>query len=131
MLTIRRDQRAVLARVHEDAFEERLAAHLRRHFPDESARMGPALEARVKATIAYGREHGLVSERDLARYAGVIVANEVDYEGTPEPEWMRKIIDDPTQPDPGQRADRLAHASIQRFLVEARAFEDRKAYYGG
>lgn len=132
MLTVRETQLALLARLHEQTFRENLADHLQRHFPDETRALSrEALLARVEEIVSRGRSHGLASERDLVRYAGVIVANEIDYQASPEPPWALQILDDRAVKDPSQRVDRLSAASIQRFQIEAKAFDDRGAYYRG
>lgn len=131
-LKIRAEQMFALRRSAEMRFRDRVAVHLRRYFPRETEGLDDAaLRARVADIVRHARSHGLRGARDLMRYAGVVTAHEVVYGMKGEPDWMRRILDDPEIPDPGQRTDRLAHAGIARLKAAAKALDDRMGYYHG
>ena len=92
MLTIRNEQMTALAEQQRYQFEDRLVAHVRRHFREECAALGnEAVCAQVHDGIARARKHGLGSELDVARFVDVMFGLRPDFDSEP---WAAAILGD-------------------------------------
>ena len=72
MLVLTQEQIQAFNEMMRKSFEERLLAHLRKHFPQQTARMPePFLRSRIRQEIATAEEHGITSECEVAAYVSI------------------------------------------------------------
>ncbi len=75
MLTIRQPQIEALSRERVADFERRMLEHLRRHFPSHLQALGDANALLlVRHALSTGQPLCVVSERDVCKLAGLMVA---------------------------------------------------------
>jgi hypothetical protein len=118
MLKLYPDQTEAFARASVRDYESRMAAHLRRYFPDESRALGPdGLAAHIRHGLARARVHGLVEEHDVALYLNLTVALGPDFDRDPALPWARAALEDPALPDPSWRMGRLYRITVERTQV--------------
>ena len=92
MLTIRSEQMVALAEQQRHQFDDRMVAHVRKHFRDECAALGDeAVRAQVRDGIARARNHGLASELDVARFVDVMFGLRPEFDSEP---WAAAILGD-------------------------------------
>jgi len=69
MLTNRKEQLAVFGPLGKKAFEDRILAHFKKVFPEQSEALG---EPKLRETIQYGTQrvatYRIISERDVCKY---------------------------------------------------------------
>ena len=100
-------------------FENRLLEHLEEFFPRHCEILG---EEQVRKVIRLGIEqaekYGLVSERDLHLYVGLMFMLGSHFDQDPQLPWAAKILTDENIIYPNHRADQL-HNRAMAFLNEA------------
>src|SRR3954469_13166811 len=94
-MIIRQEQMARLSRVHRRKFEDCVAEHLNRCFPDKCAVLG---EARLRHVIRYGIEraasHGINLERDVCKFIDLMFAFGYGFDKSPDLPWVSPILED-------------------------------------
>jgi hypothetical protein len=72
MLVLTKQQLQAFDEMMRRSFEERLLAHLREHFPQQTARMPePFLRSRIRQEIATAEQHGITRECEVAAYVSI------------------------------------------------------------
>ena len=93
------------------AFEDRVAAHLKRCFPRQSEALG---EAKVHEVIHYGiqraKSYGIIAERDVCKYIDLMIVFGRDFDKDPQLGWPAPILNNKTVKDPALRIKRLLEA---------------------
>jgi hypothetical protein len=113
MFKINREQMRALDGEQARAFEDRLVAHLREHFPETAAALGDArLRQFVADELAAATRFDVVSERDVAGYVAVALALRPDPDADPEPTWVKEVLSDPLL-SPAEKVERL-----ERWVAE-------------
>ncbi len=119
MLVIRKAQMAVLEQAVLRTFENRMLEHLKEFFPKHCEILG---EEQVRKVIRLGIEraeqYGLVSERDIHLYVGLMFMLGSYFDQDPQLPWAAKILTDENIVYPNHRADQL-HNRAMAFLNEA------------
>lgn len=119
MLVIRKAQMAVLEQAVLRTFENRMLEHLKEFFPKHCEILG---EEQVRKVIRLGLEraeqYGLVSERDIHLYVGLMFMLGSYFDHDPQLPWAAKILTDEDIVDPNVRADRVYDRAMA-FLNEA------------
>jgi hypothetical protein len=88
VLIIRREQMRALSQITREALVERLAAHLRKHFPDACAALGPeGLVALISEGLARAEKHGFHSNTDVARWLNLMVTFGRAFDEDPRLPW--------------------------------------------
>src|SRR5437764_345403 len=94
-MIIRQEQMAVLAGVHQRKFEDELAEHLNRCFPDKCAALG---EARMRHVIRHGigraASHGINLERDICKFIDLMFVFGYGFDECPDLPWVTPILED-------------------------------------
>jgi predicted transcriptional regulator len=125
MLVIRETQMAAFEQAALRNFENRLLGHLEEFFPKHREVLG---EEQMRKVIRLGIEraesYGLVSERDLHLYVGLMFMLGSYFDQDPQLPWATKILTDENIIDPSARADRL-HDRAMAFLNEAAGQESQ------
>ncbi|MCP3139567.1 hypothetical protein [Pyxidicoccus xibeiensis] len=93
VMMIREAQLRTLGQSTVDTFSSRLAVHLRRFFPDRCDALGEALPGFIAHGVARARHHGLRSEREVCRYAGLMCVLGRDFDTAPGLEWARELLE--------------------------------------
>jgi hypothetical protein len=118
MLKIYDDQTEAFARAAMREFEHRMAAHLRRFFADECARLGPeSLAELIHHGISRAASHGIVSEHDVALYLNLTVALGRDFDRDPLLPWASAALAETAALEPSRRMGRLYRATASRTQV--------------
>jgi hypothetical protein len=93
MLTIRREQFAILAEAEVQKFEEWMVVHLRRFFPKQCTVAG---DAQLRETIRYGIRraavHGITVKRDVAKYIDLMIVFGRDFDTDGRMRWAAEIL---------------------------------------
>lgn len=103
MLIIRSAQMDALSRHARKVYEERLSRYLAQSFPEQCARLPPAPEgepvrAFVRAVIDRAATYRIDVERDVTRYAELVLLHGERFEETPGLEWSRPLLHHATLP---------------------------------
>jgi hypothetical protein len=111
MLVLTKQQLQAFDEMMRRSFEERLLAHLRQHFPQQTARMPePFLRSRIRQEIATAEQHGITRECEVAAY--VSIAFSVSPVSPAEKlHWVRAVLEEP-QPPPTLLQELLYQAAL-------------------
>lgn len=89
-------------------FENRLLAHLEEFFPKHCAILGEdEMRKVVRLGLKRAEAYGLISQRDLHLYMGLMMMLGSRFDQDPQLPWAAKILIDENIADPNIRADRL------------------------
>jgi hypothetical protein len=95
VLKIREEQVGALRRAAERAFEARMIAHLREHFPAACAGLDDgALRERVRLGTARARRHGFEAEADHCRFIDLMFVLGEHFDEDPRLPWVAAILAD-------------------------------------
>ena len=115
-MNLRREQIEVFRELMSKRFEDRMVAHLERHFPEQCRALG---EAGTREAIQYGIEQAasyrIVAERDVCKYIDVMFAYGRDFDTDPKLPWAGAILRDETLGGPRDRVDRLCSVAIEHL----------------
>lgn len=115
MLIIRPEQVQALEESANGAFEDRLALHARRFFPERVAAMTDVdLHAFCGHGVAAARGYGLVTARDLCKYVNLTLALGRDFDVDPALPWARAILTAEHISGPTLRINRLYLEAMER-----------------
>lgn len=93
MLTIRRQQMAVLEAAMLVRFRARLLRDLRTDLPTETAKLpDKRLVEIINEGLLRSRRYGVTTERDVSLYVFLMVRHSPRFEETPEMAWAKKIL---------------------------------------
>jgi hypothetical protein len=112
MLTLRKEQIAVFGPLGKKAFEDRLLAHLKRVFPEQSEGLG---EPKLRETIQYGTQRAaayrITSERDVCKYIDLMMFYGRDFDKDPNHAWAQSILQNQAIRNPSSKIERLYKAA--------------------
>jgi len=112
MLTIRKEQLAVFGPLGIRAFEDRVIAHLKKVFPDQSQILG---EVKLRESIQYGTQraaaHGIISERDVCKYIDLTILYGRDFDKDPNLPWVQSILQNQAMRNPSSKIESLYKAA--------------------
>jgi hypothetical protein len=95
MLVIRQQQMEVLGKYMQKQFEDRLAAHLRTRFPQQTKEMAEsAIHALIAGGIEKARRYGISSEDDVRRYVEYMARYGQDFDTDRKTVWARRFLRD-------------------------------------
>ncbi|QSQ23750.1 hypothetical protein JY651_01820 [Pyxidicoccus parkwayensis] len=107
MLRIRREQLDALGLARREAFIDRLAEKLRRHWASECEGLdAPALRERIGDAIDRAAKYELRAEVDVARYLNITFALGPRFDEDPRYPWARAILEEEAF-TPAKKVDRL------------------------
>jgi hypothetical protein len=96
MLTIRKEQMAVLQQAMETRFEKWLAGQIRAGYPQETKELDDnVMQERIRHGIARIEGYGIRDEESVAGYVELTFKIGSDFEDRPDMSWARRILDDP------------------------------------
>ncbi len=125
MLVIRDSQMLAFEQAAVRNFENRLIDHLKEFFPRQCEILGKEQTRKaVRLGIERAEQYGLVSERDLHLYVGLMFMLGSYFDQDPQLPWAAKILADGNIADPSTRADRLYDRAMA-FLNEAAGKENQ------
>lgn len=114
-MIIRKDQIDAFKEQMAQGFEERLIAHVREAF---GARAGTLDDAGLGEEVRYGigraRDHGMETEREVARFVDLMWLLRRDFDTSPETAWTRPILADKSS---------SAENRLRRLYAGARAMQ--------
>ncbi len=125
MMTIRREQMRALNAYTRQAFEDRMARHLRQIYPEQVQRMGdpadrePILRAVIRQGIEKAVRYQILAERDVGRFIDLMVKIAPDFAERPDLKWAAGILKDPTLHAHGKVE--LIHAQLAARTAGAEA----------
>lgn len=106
-------------------FENRLLEHLEAFFPKNCEILGKEQVCKVvQLGIERAEQYGLVTERDLHLYVGLMFMLGSYFDQDPQLPWAAQILADENIVDPSVRVDRL-HDRAMAFLNEAAGQESQ------
>ena len=112
MLTIRKEQMAAFGPLGKKVFEDRMVAHLKKHFPEQSAALG---EPKVRETIQYGTQRAaayrIISERDVCKYIDLMMVYGRDFDKDANLPWVQSILNNQAIRNPSTKIERLYKAA--------------------
>lgn len=109
MLTFEAGQVQTLARNAESDFVDRLQEHVEATYPEKTRALGPrTTRTIVESEFAAAREHGFVTERQIASYVGLAFHTG---SGLGRQDWAQPILKDDS--DPERRVRRLQAAALE------------------
>ena len=80
-MVIRRRQMAMFSGTALQSFEDRVAAHLNRCFPDQCKLLGePSLRGTIRYGIERASQHGINAEREVCKYIDLMVVFGRDFD---------------------------------------------------
>jgi len=107
LLIIRAKQIAVLDAAMLASFRRRMLAHLQSVFPEHTATWGEhRTVAVIDASVSHAGRFGIVAERDVARFVGLVVGLGPEFPDRPETAWTHELLQAPHLA-PDARVDRL------------------------
>ena len=125
MLVIRETQMAVFEQAAVRNFENRLLEHVEKFFPKHREIQGEEPARRViRLGIERAEPYGLVSERDLHLYVGLMFMLGGYFDQDPQLPWAAQMLADENIVDPSTRVD-LLHDRAMAFLNEAAGQESQ------
>jgi hypothetical protein len=92
VLTVRKQQIALLGNERRHRFAERLTGHARAHFPEVCRELGHELGMTVHECIRQGQEHGLSTERELCKYLNLVFTFGRNFDRDPMCSWASDIL---------------------------------------
>ncbi len=117
MLTIRTEQLAVFGPIGKKAFEDRVVAHIKKVFLEQSEALG---EPKLRETIQYGTEraaaHGMVSERDVCKYIDLLILYGRDFDKDRNLLWAQSILQNQAIRSPSSKIERLYKAAKKQEI---------------
>ncbi len=112
MLTLRKEQLAVFGPLGKKIFEDRMIAHLKKVFPEQSESLG---EPKLRETIQYGTQHAaayhIISERDVCKYIDLMILYGRDFDKDPNLPWAQSILQNQAIRNPSSKIERLYKAA--------------------
>ena len=95
-MLIRNKQFAALDIAQRRSFEDRVYAHLRKFFPEETEEIPEErLREIIREETATAEHFQIENERDVANYISAIFALRPDPDVDPEPTWVKEVLADP------------------------------------
>lgn len=113
-MVIRREQANTLSENAVKVFEDQMAAHLNKCFPDWCRAVQ---EPGVRETIRYGvkqaAQYGITAQRDVCKYTDLMVVFGRDFDRNPGVPWASSILNDRALKDPTVKTEALYEAGKQ------------------
>lgn len=120
MLTIRQEQMQALGRVRRLGFEDRLARHARKFFPEPCREMDDvALRGVCRRAIRRAAHYDMVAEADVARFLSLMLVFGRRFDEDPSLPWARRVLAQDIGPT--LKSQRLYFAALEHE-PEARGF---------
>jgi hypothetical protein len=108
MLTIRKEQLAVFGPLGKKAFEDRMLAHLKKVFPEQTE---PLDEPKLRETIQNGTlraaAYRITSERDVCKYIDLMILYGHDFDKDPNHPWAQSTLQNQAIRNPSDKIERL------------------------
>lgn len=121
MLTIRKEQVAVLSAAEVEKFIDRVATHVTKFFPDQVKALG---EEKTREAIRYGISqaavYGIKAEREVCLYIDLMFALGRDFDKDPAVSFASVILRDGNIKGSAVRINRV-HSAAMDFLASNRA----------
>jgi len=101
MLTIRREQMAVLSDYMRKRFEDRIVRHLISTYPGQFQKLSEphSGDGQVRAFVQEGVKkavgYQIIAEHDVGRFIDLLVQLGPEFETRPDAAWARSILRDP------------------------------------
>ena len=93
MFQMRKAHMQAFAETSRKSFEDRMVAHLQKHFPEHCEQLG---EPAVRETIQYGIDraatYGIKAERDVCKYIDLMCAFGPDFDENDRYHWAHGIL---------------------------------------
>lgn len=115
-MLIRASQMNELSEDRAGKFETEMAAHLKRCFPAECARLG---EEGLKGFVRYGveraRSYGITASREVCMYIDVMAVFGRNFDRDPQLGWAAAILNDRRWKDAATKTDQLFRAATEHY----------------
>lgn len=119
MLKISQAQMAALSQQASEQFIADMMNHLRQYFPAMAWLLtADELRAQVIMCIERAVHYQLTSQQQVCRYLNVAGYYGWDFDRNPDLVWMRKILNDTSLIQPGERLDHLVQTCLHRQGIE-------------
>lgn len=120
MLLLTQKQVQAFDEMMRQSFEDRMVAHLRKHFPKQTAKLSEQqLRHRIQQETTTAQSYGITSECEVAAYISIVFSVSPDKPAT-QLEWVRSTLE--SAEPPGVKVHRLLqfaelHALAQREVL--------------
>ena len=95
MLRIRQEQYEAMSRYMLEQFEDRMVAHLRAHFSEQTNDLTDSdLRSFIQEGIEHAERHGVEREDDVRRYLEAMAIHGRDFDTDRRTEWAGTILAD-------------------------------------
>jgi len=122
MLTIRKEQLAVLQKKEVQKFGDRMVAHLTEVFPEKSKALG---EGGLREIIRYGlsraASYRIAAERDVCKYIDLMIVFGRDFDRDPNQPWAGAILNDRKTKSPARKMKQLFETAKEREKAQGAA----------
>src|ERR1700687_4112303 len=92
VLIIRQEQMETFAAAEMQKFKDKMVAHLQKHFPKQCEVLGPEGRDWVQYGFERAACYGLVAERDVCKYIGVMLAFGRDFDKDSRLPWASAAL---------------------------------------
>ena len=114
MLTIRPEQMAVFSQSLLGKFEMTMIAHLHQTFPAQADALGDAqIRELIHFGIAQAKRYGIISERDVSRYIGLMMEWGRNFDCDDSLPWVSAILKHKYVQDPAEKTARLLEKTAE------------------
>ena len=125
MLVIRKKQLEVLRDYMLKQFKDRMVAHLRRYFPEQSTSSG---KEDLCETIQYGIQQAaayeIVNEYDVSGYINLMFTFGHDFDKNPALPWASRILNDNALYGSGRRKMDSLYKEAEKHLSKVSVMEN-------
>ncbi len=99
---------------------DQVRRHLRTHFAENVLQLDEdQLTAEIRQCVQRAATYGIISDRDIVRFAGLCAIFSWDFEMVPENAWMREVLEDAALTEPGRRLEIVFERAMHRLEVES------------
>lgn len=108
MLVLRRPQIKAISYLARERFVQRMEAHVRQYFPEDTGALEPdALRAVVEQGIERAEKHGFTADRDITRYLNLMFTFGREFDRDPSLGWATRLFARKGRLKPGSLMNKL------------------------
>jgi hypothetical protein len=123
-MQIRAEQMQAFSNAATADFENRLAAHLHRFFPEACQSLEEAgVRERIRYGISAAGTYDIMAERDVCKYIDVMFTLGWHFDRDPQFPWAYEILTDASVEDPAARIESLCDA-VECYAASQSPSED-------
>lgn len=111
-MKLRKEQMEAFSEAAVQDFEDRMAHHLQKCFPEQCEALGNTkTREAIREGIALASDYGITLEPDVCRYISLMFAFGRRFDRDRQLPWAGRILNDPSPMDASAKVDRLYEAA--------------------